>query len=394
MDYLKSLINDNLAIGTLFSGGIVATLVMHSKSIFYTVKDYLLNMISFDITNINNEKNICYEYYNNFDVFLKNQKPLFQRNYEISCNGDINVGYGTQWYIMFGKLVSVRKNIQTTNGTFFVEIYMRVYFANKNQFLEKLKDNVKHSSNIFENKVKIYFNYDRIEREKRNLNSIYMNDNAQYKVFNDLKKFIHNKQFYRDNNIPYKRNYLLYGKPGTGKTSLIFSLASELNYDIRIIDISTFNDFLSLLSQIRNNSSNTFLIFEDIDAISNNFDNCRYVNESPAVTPNIVSLASLLNILDGFYTKEGMITFFTTNHIEKLDDAFLRDGRMDYKLELNDLNNSKANEMIYEKTGLINAYKGESINPSTLQEIILRYKSKLISKDEFLNNVNKGDANE
>ena len=91
-----------------------------------------------------------------------------------------------------------------------------------------------------------------------------------------------------------------------------------------------------------------------------------------------LSLSILLNLLDGLYTREGIISFFTTNHIDRLDDAFLRDGRMDIKIELKDLDNTTANKMILDKTGLSNVFKGDCINPSTLQELIIRYKLNII----------------
>jgi chaperone BCS1 len=42
----------------------------------------------------------------------------------------------------------------------------------------------------------------------------------------------------------------------------------------------------------------------------------------------------LLNVLDGFYAPTGVLFVMTTNHVEKLDEALLRPGRIDYKLYL------------------------------------------------------------
>ena len=44
-----------------------------------------------------------------------------------------------------------------------------------------------------------------------------------------------NEKLYHDFGIPYKYNILFHGVPGTGKTSLIFSLASELKMNIAIM---------------------------------------------------------------------------------------------------------------------------------------------------------------
>lgn len=47
----------------------------------------------------------------------------------------------------------------------------------------------------------------------------------------------------------------------------------------------------------------------------------------------ICSFGGLLQALDGVMAQEGRMVFFTTNHIEKLDEALIRPGRMDRKFE-------------------------------------------------------------
>ena len=49
---------------------------------------------------------------------------------------------------------------------------------------------------------------------------------------------------------------------------------------------------------------------------------------------NGVTLSGLLNVLDGFTAPTGVLFVMTTNHVERLDPALLRPGRIDYKLYL------------------------------------------------------------
>jgi mitochondrial chaperone BCS1 len=43
---------------------------------------------------------------------------------------------------------------------------------------------------------------------------------------------------YYERGVPYRRGYLLYGPPGSGKTSYIYAIASHLDYNICILSLS------------------------------------------------------------------------------------------------------------------------------------------------------------
>jgi chaperone BCS1 len=47
-----------------------------------------------------------------------------------------------------------------------------------------------------------------------------------------------------------------------------------------------------------------------------------------------VSLSTLLNGIDGVGSQEGRVLTITTNHITRLDDALIRPGCVDKKVEL------------------------------------------------------------
>lgn len=51
----------------------------------------------------------------------------------------------------------------------------------------------------------------------------------------------------------------------------------------------------------------------------------------------IIQATTVLNTFQGDIPLNGVITVFTTNHIEKIDPAFLRPGRTDLLLEIKPL---------------------------------------------------------
>ena len=57
-------------------------------------------------------------------------------------------------------------------------------------------------------------------------------------LLDDLQSFYSNSERYLELEIPYARTYMLHGLPGTGKTSMIYTVASEFKKNLAIIDFS------------------------------------------------------------------------------------------------------------------------------------------------------------
>ena len=81
----------------------------------------------------------------------------------------------------------------------------------------------------------------------------------------------------------------------------------------------------------------SILVVEDID--TDNILHKRNVKPQLENTPIInlqktTNLSEVLNSLDGIVSNPGRILIATTNHKEKLDEALLRDGRFDLKVEI------------------------------------------------------------
>jgi ATP-dependent Zn protease len=142
-------------------------------------------------------------------------------------------------------------------------------------------------------------------------------------VLADVKTFLGSKDEYRKWGTPWHRGYLFHGPPGTGKTSLAQVIAAHFELNVYYIAVSSVKDDATLLQLVSGIDPNSILVLEDIDVTSA----ARERDDTNGVT-----LAGLLNALDGVATPEGIITVMTTNNRDVLEPALLRPGRVDLDL--------------------------------------------------------------
>ena len=172
-------------------------------------------------------------------------------------------------------------------------------------------------------------------RRKRPLDSVILDQGIKERIFGDVKDFLESSKWYYDRGIPYRRGYLLYGPPGSGKSSFIQALAGELDYNIAILNLSErglTDDRLNYLLTII--PKRTLVLLEDADAA---FTNNRTLTDTDGYRGANVTFSGLLNALDGVASAEERLLFLTTNHVECLDDALIRPGRVDMMIRLGEV---------------------------------------------------------
>lgn len=166
-------------------------------------------------------------------------------------------------------------------------------------------------------------------RKRRPIESVVLDDGVTDRIVRDVRDFIGNGKWYADRGIPYRRGYLFYGVPGSGKSSFIQALAGELQFNICLLNLSerglTDDRLNHLLSHAPPRS---IILLEDIDAAFVRRD----PNDKQGFTSS-VTFSGLLNALDGVAAAEERLVFMTTNHVDRLDPALIRPGRADVRQE-------------------------------------------------------------
>ncbi|KAJ3796397.1 mitochondrial chaperone BCS1 [Lentinula aff. detonsa] len=177
-----------------------------------------------------------------------------------------------------------------------------------------------------------------LPKRKRPLHSVVLDNGIAATIENDLQSFLNRRQWYVDRGIPYRRGYLLHGPPGSGKSSYIQALAGSLNYNLCLLNLSERglgDDKLTyLLSTVPERS---FVLIEDVDAAFN-----KRVQTSEDGYQSSITFSGFLNALDGVASGEERIVFLTTNHIERLDPALIRPGRVDFTQYVGDATPNQA----------------------------------------------------
>jgi hypothetical protein len=202
-------------------------------------------------------------------------------------------------------------------------------------------------------------------------------------VVKRINFFIKNRDWYVKKGIPHTLGLLLHGPPGCGKTSLIKAMANDthrhiinvqLNKEVTQTQLKSlfFNEEVFVFNK-KTSQNELFLIpleqriyvMEDVDAVSDILYSRDIVNKQKDIEDRVrqeayeeskqnaikrgyapppppqnniqdnkeqITLAFILNLLDGILETPGRIIILTTNHPDKLDSALVRPGRIDLNI--------------------------------------------------------------
>lgn len=221
-----------------------------------------------------------------------------------------------------------------------------------------------------------------IRKPKRPLSSVILQQPETLNaLLSDVRQFMSQEKFYADRGIPHRRGYLLYGPPGSGKTSTVQVIAGELNLDIYMLNISSAQMTDEKLNYLLHQApKRSIVLLEDVDSCisattmmntaaqqsqqlqqrqeydseddsgNDNSDSddseeeeevqfhagsyALMMRDGGGGSQEKVTVSGLLNAIDGVGAQEGRILFFTTNHAHRLQRALMRPGRIDVKREI------------------------------------------------------------
>ena len=191
-------------------------------------------------------------------------------------------------------------------------------------------------------------------------------------IYNYLDKSLKlSKTLFNKHGLIKNPGIILYGEPGTGKSSIINSLALRYNADVVYFQATCIvecnEEYMDgrILDTYPKNT--TIIVFEDIDVLCKTRDDVE-TNEYKE------NFNALLQFLDGPLQIPGIIKIATTNRIEALDEALIRKGRFDLQIEMTRLCKEDAKKMCDNFNISYDVLEGEEfpINPAYLQSKIIQ----------------------
>jgi len=206
----------------------------------------------------------------------------------------------------------------------------------------------------------------RLVSKKKNFQTLFFKDKSRLLMM--LQRFQSKTMYPKQISMENKLGILLYGPPGTGKTGTISAIANYLQRDLIMVNLSTIQTKEQLDSIMSSNLYDVkkyIFVFEEIDVVLHLIQEREQIvahdhhpstmkrkkkpseeeNDLSVVVPDL-DLAHLLQLFDGVDSNEDRVIIVTTNFPNQIDQALLRPGRIDLKLELGNCTHDMIHDLL------------------------------------------------
>ena len=190
----------------------------------------------------------------------------------------------------------------------------------------------------------------------RPMDTLFFDTGIKEQIINHVNTWIEGQPLYQNRGLIYKTGILLYGKAGTGKSSLATAIATYLKCPLITIDTATFSNLniSEVVDAINADETRFVVLIDEIDTIFKSRD-----DEDMSETQK-ENTAKLLALLDSQQSPSNVVFVATTNYYDRLDKALTRKGRFDLMIKLDDMHRDAA----------INMCKSFELNDSQVNHVL------------------------
>lgn len=339
----------------MWSTAILTMVITFGKSLPLAIYNRIKRYLSIVMT-IDESDNVSgYDIFDSYNKWVINNRiEWLSRSFEVDTRKKIQSGQGFQvvWYKKSLFFVTMARREPKGQNSLKTIGYYSIVTAKWNR--KKLDAMIQESCALKDfGQIHIHegwndvckYDYPKYIIDQQQLISTKVYD----RISETFSRFNEGDEYYTKLKMPYKETIMLYGPPGTGKTSLIRHLSALHNMNLILIDSSSISP--SVIAGISKKSKETgiksVILLEDITSNTALLESENVEKDIYGENIYSASLSKFLNTLDGANPLDNIIIVMTTNHIEKLDDAIYRGGRVDHLICMDYMNFDEANKIIF-----------------------------------------------
>lgn len=197
--------------------------------------------------------------------------------------------------------------------------------------LAELLEAAKARANVVQNRQMVdlcnkYGSTSTITLPKRHPSTLCLPTGMFERVRDRVVEFMESREDYERVGVPWRFGILLYGEPGTGKTSMAHTLASQIDRRLAVIPLADLRSDEDLFSAFEGVRDDAIVLIEDVD--------CAF-HQRDGEDADGITFSGFLNCIDGVIASQnGRILVMSTNHRDRLDPALIRPGRVDLNVEV------------------------------------------------------------
>lgn len=360
------------------------------NQLYHDVEFYLDSQLKdCNVTTTQVTDNVRYNY-------IKNGYYNYRYNLELKNKGSVSVKWnGNSYSLMKDILVGDNDSKKTINaitvsGESFDKVsqFLEMCKTNYKTYLDNLEREVYHFFK-YDKETKQWSG--RKLNTVKNYENVALPEELRNNVTQWLHEFENGKDRYRKLGIPYKLGILLHGPPGCGKNSLTYAMAYETKRNIYQLPVNNVITGVELKHIADSIPEGSVVVMEEVDTspfflkreflnddtISDMYDMIKKKSTqkvkknnasdsdstssessdinppTPPPAPRMISrrygpnrcdeaiekhvnteIGHILELMDGYNYFENSIIVMYTNHIDKLDPAVIRPGRIDHRIYL------------------------------------------------------------
>lgn len=383
-------INIGLAVGV--------ALINEGIKVFRSCQASVIDIGEWD-SSYNNVNRLLYEI--NPEKYTKHRIPTVSKEtYFLSLDVTYFVRLDQSNYI------KVQTYRDQKNGVSYIEQRLKIHFYGKNRY-ENRFNFIKKAARLHDEKMIHIHHLNEFDTSYNVLphtfDHIILKQDIKDRIVDGLESWKNSKDWYTKNQLTYKIGAFLYGKPGTGKSTIVKAISHMFgNAPIFTVNSMNIMDSITRLISHRKRYDGTIIVLiEDFDMFFKSREELEAEGyEEPEQTtgltpasnfpqpisqPSASALSNanqnyLFQMLDGVYSMDDTIYVATTNYKDRIDPGLIRYGRFDIQEELDYFNEEdtlKAIRMFgYDKRILKHLDIKYPIQPSELQSKIMEYRSK------------------